>query len=557
MTTVKQVCLGVAVAGAVAGAGSVVAAATAAADTSDSGSGATSASSSPKAGPQKSVHAKASAASADSSTTSSSTTKTVTTKTIRPAPRRSAAGGPVLRSLATTSSPGTVKATFDLAAPVPTKAPALVKPAAPIPPTPTASARAAAVAQAIDPTQQHVLVIGVDGTNLGRILSNPANQNFFDLMNDGTTAASTIVGHTTISNPSWTAILTGVWDTKSGVISNVFTPRTYDSWPTVFNQLEGFNLNIETKSIADWDVISEIAGAGSIPVDQNVYIPQIAGDADWSLTDRAVTEETIKSLQGTAGDVPNFMFSYLVQVDENGHAYGGASPEYAAAIERTDTNIGLIMDAVKARELDTGEDWTVIVVTDHGHQPQQGLGHGFQSPDETSTFVIADGADFDAGQINTKYSIVDVTPTVVTLFGGTPTTDADGVSLTTLGQSQVDPVNLHQALNDLIDLNGYPDIATDITLGARTIFGAIPYYVNVFTDSITAQLQSVANQGIPLVSALAAVAVLPVQFIGDSLFVVTQALAEVVGRLTGAGVIPPSSSTIQPAAVLPKASVLV
>jgi hypothetical protein len=549
VTTVKQVCLGVAVAGAVAGAGSVVAAATASADASDSGSGAASASSSPKAGPQKSVRAKA-AASTESST--ASTTKTVTTKTIRPAPRRSAAaGGPVLTSLATTSSPGTVKATFDLAAPTkaPTKAPA---PA----PASSTTARAAAVA-AVDPTQQHVLVIGVDGTNLGRILSNPANQNFFDLMDEGTTAASTIVGHTTISNPSWTAILTGVWDTKSGVISNVFTPRTYDSWPTVFNQLEGFNANIETKSIADWDVISDIAGAGSIPVDQNVYIPQIAGDADWSLTDRAVTDETIKSLQGTAGDVPNFMFSYLVQVDENGHAYGGASPEYAAAIERTDTNIGLIMDAVKARELATGEDWTVIVVTDHGHQPQQGFGHGFQSPDETSTFVIADGADFDAGQINTQYSIVDVTPTVVTLFGGTPTTDADGVSLTTLGQSQVDPVNLHQALNDLIDLNGWPDIATNITLGARTIFGAIPYYVNVFTDSITASLQSIANQGIPLVSALATVAVLPVQFIGDSLFVVTQALAEVVGRLTGAGVIPPSTSTAQPAAVLPKASVLV
>lgn len=540
MTTVKQVCVGVAVAGAVVGAGSVLAAATASADAADSGPGA--ASSSPhNAGPQKPTRSPAKSAAAAPST-ESSTTKAFTTKTIRSAPRRSApAGGqPVLRSLAT-AKPGTINATFDVA---PAPAPA---------PVPTAAIQAAA----IDSTQQHVLVIGVDGTNLGRILANPANQNFFELMDEGTTAASTIVGHTTISNPSWTTILTGVWDTKSGVINNVFTPATYDSWPTVFNQLEGFNPGIETKSIADWDVISDIAGAGSLPVDQNIYIPQIAGDTNWSLTDQAVTEETVKSLQGTAGDVPNFMFTYLVQVDENGHMYGGASPEYAAAIERTDTNIGLIMDAVQARELATGEDWTVIVVTDHGHQPQQGFGHGFQSPDETSTFVIAEGSDFAAGQINTKYSIVDVTPTVVTLFGATPTSDADGVSLTTLGQSQVDPVNLHQALNDLIALNGYPDIATDITLGVRTVFGAIPYYVNIFTDAVTAQLQSIANQGIPLVSALATVAGIPVQFVGDALFVLTQAIAEVVGRLTGAGVIPPSTSTVQPAAVLPKASVLV
>ena len=60
------------------------------------------------------------------------------------------------------------------------------------------------------------------------------------------------------------------------------------------------------------------------------------------------------------------------------------------------------------------------MVTDHGHRPQKGVGHGFQSPDETSTFVIADGPDFRDGCINPKYEIVDTTPTVVSLFGGTP-----------------------------------------------------------------------------------------------------------------------------------------
>ena len=44
------------------------------------------------------------------------------------------------------------------------------------------------------------------------------------------------------------------------------------------------------------------------------------------------------------------MVTYLVQVDENGHMYGGDSPEYEAAIERTDENLGLILDAVAERE---------------------------------------------------------------------------------------------------------------------------------------------------------------------------------------------------------------
>ena len=130
-----------------------------------------------------------------------------------------------------------------------------------------------------------MLVIGVDGTNLSRILADPENENFFALMDNSTTAASSIVGHTTISNPSWTAILTGVWGERTGVINNVFTPWTYDKFPTVFNQLETLNPDIETMAIADWDVINAIAGAGSIPVDTNIYVPQIEGDTNW-LDDR-------------------------------------------------------------------------------------------------------------------------------------------------------------------------------------------------------------------------------------------------------------------------------
>ena len=57
------------------------------------------------------------------------------------------------------------------------------------------------------------------------------------------------------------------------------------------------------------------------------------------------------------------------------------------------------------------------MVTDHGHQPQKGFGHGFQTPDETATFVIASGPDFNDGFVNPDYEIVDTTPTVLTLFG--------------------------------------------------------------------------------------------------------------------------------------------
>ena len=122
--------------------------------------------------------------------------------------------------------------------------------------------------------------------------------------------------------------------------------------------------------------------------------------------------------------------------------------EYKQAIQRTDDNLGAILDAVAAREDDTGcatnastcEDWTVIVVTDHGHQPQQGFGHGFQSPDETTTFVIADGPQFGDSMFNPDYEIVDVTPTVLNLFGAPQGARFDGVPLTSLRGSDSDPL---------------------------------------------------------------------------------------------------------------------
>lgn len=375
------------------------------------------------------------------------------------------------------------------------------------------------VSQLVDPPPQdsldptpNVLLIGVDGTNLSRILADVDNQNFFALMDESTTAASSIVGHTTISNPSWSAILTGEWGEKTGVINNVFTPWTYDKWPTVFNQLETLNPTIETTTVANWNVINAISGAGSVPVDTNIFIPQIEGDTNWSLTDDAVGDATVDAIADTPAGVPSFLFSYFVGVDENGHMHGGASQQYEDAITNVDDNLGEILAAVEAWEAahpDEGE-WTIIVVTDHGHQAQQGFGHGFQSPDETETFVIAKGPDFNDGYINLEYEIVDTTPTVVTLFGGTPTANADGVSLTTLGPG-VDPVDLHQALKDAIATNDYPDPLTDVALTLRTIFATVPYLVFDFTSGGTT----------------------PIPILGDLLYVATNIPAQIVAQLTG------------------------
>ena len=87
-----------------------------------------------------------------------------------------------------------------------------------------------------------------------------------------------------------------------------------------------------------------------------------------------------------------------VAVDEAGHEAGGDSPEYTAALLNTSKNLAAIMAAIDAWEAaNPGQRWSIITTTDHGHQPQAGFGHGFQSPDETASWIIYDreGEDTD------------------------------------------------------------------------------------------------------------------------------------------------------------------
>lgn len=195
------------------------------------------------------------------------------------------------------------------------------------------------------------------------------------------------------------------------------------------------------------------------------------------------------------------------------------------------------MQSVNDWEAATGEQWTVIVVTDHGHQASQGFGHGFQSPNETSTFVIANNPDlFTPGGVNLKYQIVDVTPTVVTLFGGTPAA-SDGESITNFGGSTVTPIDNNAALRaavlEVIGKYGYPNIGTDLTLGVRTVFASVPYFLNQGFDAVTAQLQSIADKNIFVISPLAQVAIVPVKVVGSLAYAATNVVAQVVARLTG------------------------
>ena len=546
MKTVKELCLGVAVAGAVVGAGSALGCAVASASTDDAGRG-------------------DGASAADTSNASESTARGGKAGPARQAARagadtsdrgagravRNTASGGVTAAERVTAPAATVTAqSLPVSPPVnplfPAPAPvALAAPASAA--TVRGSSANRTASQVAEPT--HVLLIGVDGVNMSKVLEyayDEPTSGFRILMDQGVTGTTSFVGHTTLSGPSWSTILTGAWDDKTGVFNNIFNPAPYDSWPTAINLIEYNTPEVDTAVFANWQYITDIAAAGGYPADINEFVPF---DTSWEDTDDLVVQATIDLINTTSASDSAFIFSYQVAVDEAGHEAGGDSPEYRAALINTSENLAAIMAAIDAWEAaNPGQQWTVITTTDHGHQPQAGFGHGFQSPPETASFVIFDleGDDTDDGLQNLGYSNTDITPTVLNLFGIAQRSDFDGVPLQQKADGVLAPVDLKQSITDALGLYGYPQAAIDFALSVRTIVGAVPYFLNIFVEDITGFLQGVVEQEIFLISTLAQVAEFAVGFLGGVLVDVTQVIAGVVARLTGSGAIAPTDPPLPP-----------
>jgi hypothetical protein len=408
---------------------------------------------------------------------------------------------------------------------------------------------------------EHVLLLGTDGTNLDKILEYAYNDDsgFKMLMDRGITAATTIAGHMTMSTPSWSTILTGVWDDKHGVVSNVYRPEPYTTWPSVFNLIEYFKPEVDTTVISGRGLFTEIASTGGYPADN---IIGITGGSTSAEMDSLVTQETIARILATTTN-PNldtFMFSYQSQVDHAGHSFGGGSDEYRDAVINVGANWKEILDAVAAAEEATGDKWTIIAVTDHGHQQNPdlfgfSLGHGFQSPNETSSFVMLSlaGNEAQAGGQSLTYQTVDITPTILQVFGIPMRSDFDGVPMQSdpdILNSIVFPTDLKQALTAAIESYGYPNIGIDVMLSIRALAGGAGYFLeNYALPPILNYLQTIVDQDIFLISGLAEGAQWVLKTVGDATADVLTDIGRVVAYFTGAGVIPPSDAPLPPPGV--------
>jgi hypothetical protein len=218
--------------------------------------------------------------------------------------------------------------------------------------------------------------------------------------------ASTQRTAATSSGPGWTSVLTGVEPAKHRITANANYASRDPAWPTFLARARG-GLRLRTSVAAHWPDILQIVEADALD-------ERSTGD------DNTVAANMASTLRAGSADVH---FIHLDDVDHAGHGSGFsiANPNYVAAIQGVDLNLGRMLDGLFERPTLAREFWLVVFVTDHGGE---GTTHGPMNAANQQIPVgyLGPGATF-ALPTRGLLSHMDVHPTVMHFLGATPAPD--------------------------------------------------------------------------------------------------------------------------------------
>jgi predicted AlkP superfamily pyrophosphatase or phosphodiesterase len=262
------------------------------------------------------------------------------------------------------------------------------------------------------PRVKKVLVIGIDGVRVD-ILAEAATPVMDSLIAAGTFTSSARNVLPTVSGPNWSSMMTGAIPDRHGVHSNNFSNNAYDEFPDFLTRLERIDRAFETIAIVDWPPLGSTAAGGPLfgdSVDSRILVN--GDELDYEVADSFVTHEAIRALETQD---PHAMMVYLGNVDVVGHEHGSLSPEYRASIETADAQVGAILVALRARPTYIGEDWLLLMSTDHGRRDDGG--HGGESELERTIFYLASGPSATAIEPDAAATLLDVATTALVHLG--------------------------------------------------------------------------------------------------------------------------------------------
>lgn len=271
-----------------------------------------------------------------------------------------------------------------------------------------------------EPVTQHVLIVGVDGVRHDTLLE-VATPHLDALTSRGFLAPVRVNdAGPTISGPSWSTIMTGVLATDHQVFGNQLSPNRLADHPDVVELARRQRPDLATFVAAGWLPLVAAESGGPLFAGGGWHPdgPQAHAVEEWRRADQQVTDKTVAFLTNHDGSHGSLVFSYLGGVDETGHTLG-VGPVYRELIEACDTRLGALLAAVDRRA--ATEDWTVIVVTDHGHLDAGG--HGGESELERTAWIAAAGAQVPT-TAPAALEQADVAAHAVTVLGLEPASTA-------------------------------------------------------------------------------------------------------------------------------------
>ncbi|GAB3806597.1 alkaline phosphatase family protein [Humibacter antri] len=266
----------------------------------------------------------------------------------------------------------------------------------------------------VEVRRRHVLVVAWDGVRDDELrrahtpwLDRIAARGFLSTV-------SVHAKNPTISGPVWSTVATGVYRDRHGVDDNDLSTRRFERYPDFLTRVRDALPWATTFAAAGWGPLVTEASGGPLfrPAGFRPEFPAGAEDGEpdaVAVIDEAVASRTARELLTRDHSV---VFSYFVLPDMVGH-HEGVTPRYRSAIETCDEQLGVLLAAIAARPERDHEEWTVIVLTDHGHRDAGH--HGGDSVEERNAWLAAAGP----GIVHSEDAVVDhadVAPHLLQVF---------------------------------------------------------------------------------------------------------------------------------------------
>ncbi len=225
----------------------------------------------------------------------------------------------------------------------------------------------------------------------------------------------------TISAPGYMDLLTSTWANKHNVWDNYNQKPNYNYW-NVFRLVTTANPDAKMAIFSTWEdnrtiLVGEGAkDAGGFKIDyafdgfekDTVRFPHDPLRNYIAKIDSLVVEEAADYISKNG---PDLSWVYLEYPDDVGHGLGDSDYFYKS-VENADQQIGKIWEAVEKR-IALGEEWMIVVTTDHGRDAETGKDHGGQTDRERLTWLVT-----NLGALNERFtsgtmSILDITPSIL------------------------------------------------------------------------------------------------------------------------------------------------